>query len=487
MKPKYLISVIGATAIGKTSLSIALAKYFKTEIISCDSRQFYKEMNIGTAVPNDEELKQIKHHFIQDRSIFDSYSVGDFERDAIIKLNELFKKYDIVIMVGGSGLYIDAVLQGLDNFPAIDKTIRETLKKELLENGIESLQKKLKLLDPKSYRNIDIFNKHRLIRAIEICIGTTKPYSSFLKNKKSNRQFKSIKIGISADREIIYNRINQRVDIMMENGLLSEAEVLYPQKNLNALQTVGYKELFRYFDGEITLDFAIAEIKKNTRRFAKRQGTWFRKDKEIMWFDFQEDTESIIQYIKQQLNFNMITHLNTKQLESGLYLIKQSPIDNSLLEMIVIRPDVDERKIIQEGYLDVEKGLIGDNWITRGSSKTLDGGSHPDMQLNIMNSRCIAHIAKSKERWQLAGDQLFIDLNLSDENLPTGTQLNIGEAIIEITAIPHNGCKKFTQRFGLDAVKFVNSVIGKKMHLRGVNAKIIRSGTIKTGDLVKKI
>jgi hypothetical protein len=182
----------------------------------------------------------------------------------------------------------------------------------------------------------------------------------------------------------------------------------------------------------------------------------------------------------------MDNYLTTKQLEASLEHIKQSPTDKGKLEMIVIRPDVDQRKILQEGYLDVEKGLVGDNWSTKGSSKTTDGTSHPDMQLNIMNSRCISHIAKNKDRWQLAGDQLFIDMNLSDENLPPETQLNIGEATIEITAIPHNGCKKFTQRFGMDAVKFVNSPIGKKMHLRGINAKVVKSGKINNRDIVSK-
>ena len=301
MRQKYLISIVGATAIGKTALSIELAKYYKTEIISCDSRQFYKEMNIGTAVPSKEELNQVKHHFIQSRSIFNDYSVGDFERDAIDKLDQLFKNHNIVVMVGGSGLYVDAVLKGLDDFPEVDPSIRENLKIELDEKGIENLQQKLKDLDPVSYQKIDIQNKQRLIRAIEICIGTGKPYSSFLKNKKNQRSFIPIKIGIAAEREVIYDRINQRVDIMMDQGLLEEATKLYPHKTLNALQTVGYKELFNYLDGDITLDFAVSEIKKNTRRFAKRQGTWFRKDKEIKWFDFEDNLKFVIYHIENQI------------------------------------------------------------------------------------------------------------------------------------------------------------------------------------------
>lgn len=301
MNSNYLITIVGATAIGKTALSIALAKHFNTEIISSDSRQFYKEMDIGTAVPSLDELSQAPHHFIQNRSIFENYSVGDFERDALKELNLLFKKHDIIIMVGGSGLYVDAVLNGLDDFPIVDPKIREKLKKELQENGIQSLQNQLRKLDLVTFQKIDIDNKQRLIRALEICIGTNKPYSSYLKNKMNKRNFISIKIGITAEREIIYNRINQRVDLMIENGLIEEAKKLYPNKNLNALQTVGYRELFQYFDGDITLDFAIAEIKKNTRRFAKRQGTWFRKDKEIEWFDYQTDLQNVKNYIKSKL------------------------------------------------------------------------------------------------------------------------------------------------------------------------------------------
>ena len=300
MKHKYLITIVGATAIGKTELSIDIAKYFNTEILSCDSRQFYKEMNIGTAVPSEEELSLVKHHFIQSRSIFNNYTVGDFEKDAIDKLDQLFKMHNVVIMVGGSGLYVDAVLKGLDNFPNVDSIIREKLKLELRDKGIENLQQKLKKLDLVSYQKIDIQNKQRLIRAIEICIGTDKPYSSFLKNKKNQRSFIPIKIGITADREVVYDRINQRVDIMMDQGLLNEATKLYPHKSLNALQTVGYREIFNYLDGDITLDFAISEIKKNTRRFAKRQGTWFRKDKEIKWFEFKEDSYLVKNHIEKQ-------------------------------------------------------------------------------------------------------------------------------------------------------------------------------------------
>ncbi|WP_299157158.1 tRNA (adenosine(37)-N6)-dimethylallyltransferase MiaA [uncultured Tenacibaculum sp.] len=296
-----LITIVGATAIGKTALSIKLAQHFGCDIISCDSRQFYKEMTIGTAVPDSEELASATHHFIQNRSIFEDYSVGQFEKDTLTKLDELFLKNPIQIMVGGSGLYVDAALKGLDYFPDVDPTIRVNLTKELEKNGIEYLQNQLKELDIETYNSIAIDNPHRLIRALEICIGTDNTYSSFKNKPKTPRNFQSIKIGLTANREIMYNRINQRVDIMMQNGLLEEAEKLYPHKKLNALQTVGYRELFEYFDGNFTKELAIAEIKKNTRRFAKRQGTWFRKDKNIAWFDFQDDIQNIIQLLEAKI------------------------------------------------------------------------------------------------------------------------------------------------------------------------------------------
>ncbi len=297
---KTLISIVGPTAIGKTALSIKLAQHFKTEIISADSRQFFKEMNIGTAVPSTEEQQAAKHHFIQHISIKDNYSVGDFERDAISKISEIHKKNDVAIMVGGSGLYVKAVTKGLDNFPDVDGNIRLELNERLKNEGLEALQKQLKDLDSIAYNSIAIDNPQRLIRALEICIGTEKPYSSFLTNPEKNRNFKTISIGLDAERSIIYDRINQRVDIMVKNGLLEEVKALLPYKHLNALNTVGYKELFKYFEGEWTLDFAISEIKKNTRRFAKRQLTWFRKDEAIAWFDYTSDINSIIKHIENQ-------------------------------------------------------------------------------------------------------------------------------------------------------------------------------------------
>ncbi|MBL4643711.1 MAG: tRNA (adenosine(37)-N6)-dimethylallyltransferase MiaA, partial [Flavobacteriaceae bacterium] len=270
-KENVLITIVGPTAIGKTALSIELATHFKAEIISCDSRQFYKEMSIGTAVPSAEELHAATHHFIQDRSVFDTYNVGDFERDALDKLKQLFETNTVVIMVGGSGLYVDAVLNGLDYFPKVKPEIRENLNQALLSKGIEHLQQQLKALDLETYNSITLDNPQRVIRALEVCIGAGLPYSSFKNKPKEKRNFRSLKIGLNANREIIYNRINQRVDIMMQEGLLDEARTLYPHKDLNALQTVGYRELFSFFDGNISKEFAIEEIRKNTRRFAKRQ------------------------------------------------------------------------------------------------------------------------------------------------------------------------------------------------------------------------
>jgi tRNA dimethylallyltransferase len=303
----FLITIIGPTAIGKTALSIALAQHFGCEIISCDSRQFYKEMKIGTAVPSEDELKAAPHHFIQNKSIFENYSVGDFERDAILKLDELYQKNNIQIMVGGSGLYVDAILKGFDDFPDIDSTIREQIKTEFDLNGLNYLQKKLKELDPIYFEKIStenpqtLQNPQRMMRFVEVCIGTGKPYSSFLNQKKNKRNFVPIIIGLEANREIMYDRINRRVDLMLKDGLLNEAKNLFPNKKLNALQTVGYRELFDYFDGKTTLEFAIEEIKKNTRRFAKRQLTWFKRTENVMWFDFKTDLDEIISKINQKI------------------------------------------------------------------------------------------------------------------------------------------------------------------------------------------
>ena len=295
---KTLITIVGPTAVGKTSLSILIASYFNTEIISCDSRQFYKEMTIGTAVPGKEELAVVPHHFIQNSSVFEDYNVGAYERDALNVLGTLFKKHNTVVMVGGSGLYVKAVIEGLDDFPKIDPSIRLELKHVLETEGIIPLQDQLKKLDVSTYNTIDIENPQRVIRALEMCIGSNLPYSSYTGKLKKKRKFNSIVIGLNGEREKIYERINRRVDLMVEKGLLDEAKKLYPNKELNALQTVGYKELFSFFEEKVTKDEAIQEIKKNTRRFAKRQLTWFQKDPNIYWFDFETDTTKILKKIE---------------------------------------------------------------------------------------------------------------------------------------------------------------------------------------------
>ena len=296
----YLITIIGPTAIGKTSLSIALAKHFGCEILSCDSRQFFKEMTIGTAVPNAEELATVPHYFIQNKSIFENYTVGNFERDALSKLDQSFTKNNVQIMVGGSGLYLDAVLKGLDNFPDIEVSIREEIRNRYEQKGIAYLQQQLQELDPIYFEKLTyenpqtLENPHRMMRFVEVCVGTEKPYSSFLNQHKKERNFTPIIIGLEAERTLLYDRINLRVDLMMQEGLLEEAKNLFPNKQLNALQTVGYRELFDYFEGTISLDFAIEEIKKNTRRFAKRQMTWFKRTENAVWYDYLTDRKEII-------------------------------------------------------------------------------------------------------------------------------------------------------------------------------------------------
>ena len=301
MKNKYVISIVGPTAIGKTALSIKLAQHFNTEIISADSRQFFKEMQIGTAVPTADELASVKHHFIHHKSVEEDYNVGTFEKDAITLLDQLFKIHDVVVMVGGSGLYVNAITKGLDDFPKIDPKIRKKLNTELKTKGLEALQEQLKKLDLETYNSIALDNPHRVIRVLEVCLGTGKSFSSFLNKKSTGRNFKTITIGLTAERPIIYKRINERVDKMVEEGLLDEAKVLLAKQNLNALNTVGYKELFKYFNGEWALDFAISEIKKNTRRFAKRQLTWFRKNETIKWFDYPVDPKTVIESVEREV------------------------------------------------------------------------------------------------------------------------------------------------------------------------------------------
>ena len=297
---KYLIVIAGPTAIGKTDLSLSIAKKYDTDILSCDSRQFYKEMNIGTAVPSIDELAQVKHHFIQNLSIEQNYSVGKFELDALKKIEELHQSKDVIVMVGGSGLYIDAVCRGLDDFPDVPEELRVELNLRFKNEGIEPLKAQLIELDPEYHEEVDKANPHRIIRALEICISTGKSFSSFRKQQKKKRKFKTIKLILSRDREVLYSRINQRVDMMMAEGLLEEAKNVYEYRENNALQTVGYKELFTYFDGEWDLETAISEIKKNTRRYAKRQMTWFRRDPETVFFNPSDESE-IMNYLEEQI------------------------------------------------------------------------------------------------------------------------------------------------------------------------------------------
>lgn len=293
----YLINIVGPTAIGKTALAIAVAQHFNTEIISADSRQFYKEISIGTAKPTEEELSQVPHHFIGNLSIHDEYNAGMFEQDAIALLEQLFKKHTIAVMVGGSGMFTKAVTEGFDALPEKDQQLRDELQKELEEKGIASLQGRLKILDSKYYEQVDINNPHRLMRAIEVCTNGEQ-YSELRTAGKKERPFKVITIGLNMDRELLYNRINQRVDQMLNAGLLKEVESVYEYKHLNSLNTVGYKELFEFMDGNCTFLEAVDKIKQNTRRFAKRQLTWFRRDTETKWFK-PEQTDEIINYIEK--------------------------------------------------------------------------------------------------------------------------------------------------------------------------------------------
>ena len=279
MSNKTLIYIAGPTGIGKTKLSIDLAKKFQTEIISCDSRQFYKEMRIGTAVPSKDQLKEVKHHFIQNKSIHDDYTVGDFEIDAINKIGDIFKKNDKIIMVGGSGLYADAVMFGLDKFPKVPSKVRGQIYQFYQTHGLKSLQQLLLEKDPKYYTRVDKNNPVRLIRALEISIASDKPYTSFLRKKENKREFISKVLVLSCERSLLYSKINKRVDSMIAAGLELEAKKLLEYRGLSPLKTVGYKEFFPYFDGDVSFEKAVSEIKKNTRRYAKRQITWIKKYK----------------------------------------------------------------------------------------------------------------------------------------------------------------------------------------------------------------
>ncbi|EOR92962.1 tRNA delta(2)-isopentenylpyrophosphate transferase [Arcticibacter svalbardensis MN12-7] len=295
-----LIVIAGPTAIGKTELAIKVALNYDTEIISADSRQFYKEMSIGTAKPNQTELGTVKHHFIDSISIEESYSAGRFENETLHQLNEIYKKKNTAVLVGGSGLFIKAVCEGFDEFPDVDPLVRDFLNKEYADKGIQTLQDQLLELDPSYAKEVDLNNPQRLIRALEVCMSTGQPFSLYRSNSiKLNRPFSSIKIGLNMDRPLLYERINKRVDMMIQAGLVDEVDKLKPFRHLNALNTVGYAEIFDYLDGSSSLEQAIDKIKQNTRRFAKRQLTWFRKDPDITWFH-PEDYRGIISHISQQ-------------------------------------------------------------------------------------------------------------------------------------------------------------------------------------------
>ncbi|MBB4107996.1 tRNA dimethylallyltransferase [Pedobacter zeae] len=300
MIKKTLISIVGPTAIGKTALAIGLAQHFGTEIISADSRQFFKEMAIGTAKPNAEELAAAKHHFIDSHTVTQLFSTGDFEVEALKKLEEIFREHELAIMVGGSGLYVNALINGLDEMPNIDLSIRENLNRQFEEEGIAVIQSQLAHLDPEYFAKVDQQNPQRMIRGLEVFLSTGQKLSSMLSATKKERPFNIIKIGLNTDRAVLYDRINKRVDQMIAEGLLDEVKGLMPFKHHNALNTVGYSELFDYLDGKSSLEDAIAAIKQNTRRFAKRQLTWFRRDEEINWFE-PDEKEKVIQLISEKL------------------------------------------------------------------------------------------------------------------------------------------------------------------------------------------
>lgn len=302
---KTLISVVGTTGIGKTKLAIDLARHFSTEIISCDSRQFFREMKIGTAAPSEEELASSKHHFVGNLSVKNYYSIGQFEHDALQLLEDLFKEKDIVIMVGGSMMYEKAVIEGLNDLPEANAENQQKLDEIFKNEGLGKLQEMLQNLDPEYYRNVDIHNPRRLLRAIDIIWQTGKTYTENISTPQNARNFKTVRIGIEAPREIIYERINLRVDKMLQNGLLTEAENIFKIKkehpDLASLNTVGYSELFKYFEKEWTLDFAVSEIKKNSRRFAKRQLTWYRKEENILWVNYTNPFAESLSLLKDLL------------------------------------------------------------------------------------------------------------------------------------------------------------------------------------------
>lgn len=297
---RFLVLVVGPTAVGKTDLCLKLAIFFKTEIISCDSRQFYREMELGTAKPNPAELDSVTHHFINNLSIEEHYDVKFFEKDSLKLLENLFENKAVVIMTGGSGLFADAVLNGLDEMPEIDEHIRKEITVEYNQKGLFFLQNEVARLDPVYFDQVDRQNPQRLMRALEVCRGTGRPFSSFRVKAKKKRDFEVIKIGLERDRTELYTRIDQRMDQMIANGLFDEADALFPKRHLNALQTVGYSEIFGYLEGNYDREEAIRLLKRNSRRYAKRQLTWFKRDQSIHWFVPSQE-EKIIEFIKNQM------------------------------------------------------------------------------------------------------------------------------------------------------------------------------------------
>lgn len=296
----FLIVVVGPTAVGKTSFCIQLAQHFNTEIISADSRQFFQEMAIGTAKPSLEEMNEVKHHFINNLSIHQNYTIADFEKHGLSLLNSLFVQFPLLILTGGSGMYVEALCEGIDAIPAVDSAIRSTLNEAYKTHGITHLQRMLQVQDPDYFDQVDQANPQRLMRALEVCLGTGKPFSSFRKKKTKQRPFNIIKIGLELPREVLYERINQRMDNMVEDGLFDEARRLFPLRHLNALQTVGYKEIFGYLEGQYDKEETIRLLKRNSRRYAKRQMTWFKKDEQILWFS-PEEFDSVVDTIKSKV------------------------------------------------------------------------------------------------------------------------------------------------------------------------------------------
>lgn len=298
---KYLLVVVGPTAVGKTALCIRLAQHFDTEIVSADSRQFYREMAIGTAKPTPEELAQAPHHLIDSLSIMDDYNVGDYEKDALACLEAIFARKEVAILTGGSGLYVQAVCNGIDKMPEVPPETRAQLMERLQTEGLEALLRQLEQLDPAYFQEVDHANPQRVVRALEVCLSTGQPYSSFRKKSKVQRPFKILKIGLERDREELYERINLRMDLMLEQGLVEEVKALYAYKNHNALQTVGYKEIFDYMDEQHDWDEAVRLLKRNSRRYAKRQMTWFRRDEEIHWFS-PKNIDTIIDWVDRRMS-----------------------------------------------------------------------------------------------------------------------------------------------------------------------------------------